>query len=159
MRENREKAEKYLTEYRILNKNEKIIREQMFEIEKMLGTLRISSLSTVPKHGGGSKYEDYLVNQISKKEELRIRLVIVTARKAMIKRSLEILSGNEFTVAERFYISGERKGAAEELMEKLGFEKSHIYRIKDAALDKIYNYLITACVESEGKGSNIIQEI
>ncbi len=132
----------------------------MFEIEKMLGTLRISNPSSVPKHGGGSKYEDYLVSQISKKEELRIRLVIVTSRQAMIKRSLEILSGNELAVIERFYIIGERKGAAEDLMEQLDFEKSHIYRIKDSALDKIYNYLVTVCGEYDCReNSDITQRI
>ena len=141
MNHNRIKAANFLKEYRKLCENEHFIREQMFQTEHLLKSLRISNPSTAPNFGGSSKYEDFLVSQISKKDELRIRLLVVTARKETLKRAIEILKGKEREVIERFFLSDISYGAAEELMEKLSLEKSQIYRIKDAALDKIYAYM------------------
>ncbi len=154
MNHNRVKAANFLKEYRQLCENEKFIREQMFQTEHLLKSLRISNPSASPNLGGGSRYEDFLVCQISKKEELRIRLLIVTARKETLKRAVEVLKGKERQVIERFFLYGAAYGAAEDLMEKLSLEKSQIYRIKDAALDKIY-----ACIsECPGEGSVILSE-
>ncbi len=136
------KAASFLKEYNLLKKNEKIVREQMYDTECMLHSLRISNPSASPNKGGGSRYEDFLVNQISKKEDLRLRLLIIETRKKFISRLLEILTPNEKAVIERFYLSENGKNAAEDMMYKLGFEKSQIYRLKDCALDKIGEYIV-----------------
>lgn len=148
MNQNRMKAARFLKEYRKLCENEHFIREQMFQTEHLLKSLRISNPSAAPNFGGSSKYEDFLVSQISKKEELRIRLLIVTTRKETLKRAIGILKVKEREVIERFFLSDASYGAAEELMEKLSLEKSQIYRIKDAALDKVYAYM-TECTGEE----------
>ncbi len=142
MKEHRRTAANFLKEYRKLRENEKIIREQMFQTERMLNSLRISNPASVPNFGGGSRYEDFLVTQISKKDELRLRLVIVTSRQETIKRIVGVLLGKERKVIERFFIEGEAAGAAEDLMESLMLEKSQIYRLKDSALDKIYTCIM-----------------
>ena len=137
----RQKAASFLKEYNALHKNEKVVREQIYDTECMLHSLRISNPISAPNKGGGSRYEDFLISQISKKEDLRLRLMIIETRKRYIQRVLEILSKNERRVIERFYLTEEGKNAAESLMEELGFEKSSIYRLKDSALDKIGEYI------------------
>ncbi len=143
MKENRKKAAEFLKEYRRLTENEKLIKEQIFLKEQLLQSIRISNPSTAPNVGGSSRYEDFLVRVISQKEELRLRLLIVSGRADTIRRIVDTLKGKERTVIERFYFRRSPR-AADDLMEVLSLEKSQIYRIKDAALDKIYAAM-TAC--------------
>lgn len=137
MNEKRERAVNYLQRFRRLCENEKIIREQMFAIERLMSTSRTSTLSAVPVKGGGNRYEDYIVNQISNKDDLKVRLAIISGQKAVFQHIIDSLPRHEKAVIERFYITGNSRGAADDLMEKLEFEKSHIYRIRDKALDRI----------------------
>lgn len=103
MNQNRMKAARFLKEYRKLCENEHFIREQMFQTEHLLKSLRISNPSAAPNFGGSSKYEDFLVSQISKKEELRIRLLIVTTRKETLKRAIGILKGKRTRSDRTFF--------------------------------------------------------
>ncbi len=148
MKEGKEKALEYLRHYRAVLENEKIIREQMFAIERLMSASRTAVLSAAPTHSGSSRYEDFIVNQISKKDELKVRLAVLTSQKSVFRMIMDNLTKRERIVIERFYFSETRKGAAEDLMEKLGFEKSHIYRIKDSALFHIADIIST--FEEEG---------
>ncbi len=137
MRQKKEKALAYIRQYQRVIENEKIIREQMFAIDRLMSASRVTTLSSVPTKGGASRYEDFVVNQIAKKDELKIRLAALMGQKSVFRMILESLPKRERIVIERFYISGARKGAVDDLTVLLGFEKSHIYRIKDSALCRI----------------------
>ena len=104
-------------------------------------SVSVSNPSAVPNHGGGSRYEDHLIGQIAKKDELNLRLGIVRMRREMILRMVNSLPPRQRTVIERFYITGVKGHAADDIMEWLSVEKSQVYRIKDAALDSIYRMM------------------
>lgn len=141
MNVNRQKAAGFLREYRLLCRSEKSINEQMCVIDRIMKSVSVSNPSAIPNCGGGSRYEDYLVNQIAKKDELRLRLAIVGMRKEMIMATVDRLSPKQRAVIDRFFISGGSERAADDLMELLAVEKSQVYRIKDAALDAVYRMM------------------
>lgn len=141
MNEIREKTANYIKSYSTTVNSERIIKEQLFDVERLLHSLRTSNMGSSPNHGGSSRYEDFLVSQISKKEELRLRLLICEMRKNNIIRMLDKLPPIDRKIIDRIFINGGKHGAVEDLMDKLGFEKSHIYRMKDRALDRLAEYM------------------
>ena len=116
MNEKREKAISYLRRFRKICENEKIIREQMFAIDRLMSASRTSTLTSVPTKGGSSRYEDFIVDQILKKDELKIRLAVLTGQKAIFSVIIESLPRRERDVIDRFYITGDSRGAADDLM-------------------------------------------
>lgn len=144
MNENRQRAAKFLREYPTLCKNEKIINEQMCVIDRAMHSISISSPSSIPNYGGCSRYEDYLIGQLNKKDELKLRLAIVRMRRESITGLVDRLPPRQRAVVTRFFITGGSEGAAEDIMEQMSIEKSQVYRLKDMALDSIYE-MMTEC--------------
>jgi len=94
-----------------------------------------SMLSPVPVHGGGTKIEDKLLDNIVERDRLKVTYKATKCLVNMIERGLRALDKNEYEVLYRFFINP-TKDHVEQLMSKLQYEKSQIYRIKDAALYK-----------------------
>ena len=89
----------------------------------------------VPVKGGQSKYEEMLINCIVEIERLSLDYEVTERLIKLTERGLSVLDDEEREVLESFYISGSER-CLDVLRERLGYEKSQIYRIKDRALQK-----------------------
>ena len=88
-----------------------------------------------PVKGGQSKYEEMLINCIVEIERLSINYEVTKRLIRLTEKGLSVLDSDAREVLESFYISGSER-CLEVLRERLGYEKSQIYRIKDRALQK-----------------------
>ena len=103
-------------------------------LEEQFDGLKSSGGST-PVKGGTSTYEDRIINNIVKRDRLKLNLKIVRRRMAGIERGLKELTREEHTVLYYFYI--DRPNHPIDIIRgKLYLEQSRIYQIKDAALYK-----------------------
>lgn len=94
-----------------------------------------SAGGTAPVKGGGSHYEDRIINNIVKRDRLKTNLKIVRHQLASIDRGIKGITKDEYTILEVFYINPPSK-PLELLKEKLYLEQSRIYQLKDIALYK-----------------------
>lgn len=84
-------------------------------------------------NSGISGFEDKLINNIAERERLRLNHQVVSGLVEMVDAALATLSERERLVLERFYIN-RCHGYIDRLCQELGYEKSHVYRLKDEAL-------------------------
>lgn len=91
--------------------------------------------SSSPIKGGGSKQEDRIINNIVKRERLKANLKIVRHQLEIIERGLRGVSDTERIILTAFYIDPPSR-PVELLKDKLNFEQSRIYQLKDIALYK-----------------------
>lgn len=97
--------------------------------------LRSAFSDSTPVQGGGNKTEDKMLNNLAEVERLKYSYAATKKLVEITERGLEGLSEDEKTVLQYFYITPISK-AVDDLCERLGYEKSQIYRIKDRALYK-----------------------
>ena len=113
------------------------IKDRIQSLEEQKFSIKSSSDDT-PVQGGGSKYEDKLLNLIVEQERLKHTYRANKFRVSLIEKGLASLNDVERTVVTEF--SKNRPGIAIEIIaDKTGYERAQIYRIYDAAL---YNYTI-----------------
>lgn len=143
MKVNREKAVKFLSEYAVLCKNEKLINEQMCVINRALESLSVGGASEIPADGG-TRYGEYLIDRMQKTDELKLRSAVVRMRKELITGIVDRLPERQRTVICRFFITGDSAGAADDLSEQLSVERSQVYRIRNSALDAVYDMMTGA---------------
>ena len=134
MNERIKSAHGLLSSYNTVIKQKQIIDEQMFSIFELYRGLSREENSLGGEGGLYSSYKDELKNKLV---ALKIRHGELFLRQRLINSLLDRLPLSEKTVLRRFYITGGSHGAADELMELLSFEKTHIYRLKDRGLEKI----------------------
>ncbi len=65
----------------------------------------------------------------------------------LIEDTVRRLPFPERRVLERYFLRGDRRGAAEDLMEELEFEKTHIYRLRDRGLEALGEIVMTEQLE------------
>lgn len=111
------------------------IQERIAILEEQFTGVKGATLDKVPSRGGGSNYEDKMINNIVERERLKLTYVVCSKLVRLIEKGLEGLSEKERRVLELFFISPAR-GNVERLMEELGYEKAQIYRIREDALYK-----------------------
>lgn len=111
-------------------------------ISERIATLKASKegvkacvIDKAPVKGGQSKYEEMLINCIVEIERLSLNYEVTERLIKLTERGLSVLDDEEREVLESFYISGSER-CLDVLRERLGYEKSQIYRIKDRALQK-----------------------
>ena len=134
MNERIKSAHGLLSSYNTVIKQKQIIDEQMFSIFELYRGLSREENSLGGEGGLYSSYKDELKNKLV---ALKIRHGELFLRQRLINSLLDRLPLSEKTVLRRFYVTGGSHGAADELMELLSFEKTHIYRLKDRGLEKI----------------------
>lgn len=129
----------FLSQYDTLQKSCKIIDEQMFEIMPLLRELkREENASTDTQNENVSRrFNKYLDGLTDEYKDLAMRKRLLNYRMKMIENVVSTLPKNERKVIERFFLSPNKHYAAEDLMEELEFEKTHIYRLRTRALDMI----------------------
>ncbi len=100
-------------------------------------SLRGPVLDDVPIHGGGSHYEDHLINEIVEADEKKRLLAINRQRVKMIERGLQSLSDEERAILEGFYIYPmSTYRCADILAEKLSYDRATVHRRRGAAMRK-----------------------
>lgn len=140
----KEEIVSYLEEYRELVFRQSDIEEQMFSFARLLReTKDDESQGKVQK-----RVEAFRRRLQEKLIALQYSLVTVSFRRKRIERVVAALPPSERAVIDRYYISGDHRGAAEELMEELGYEKSQIYRLRENGLRRIGRLLLTLEDES-----------
>ncbi|MBE6622133.1 MAG: hypothetical protein E7630_04190 [Ruminococcaceae bacterium] len=100
------------------------IDEQMFHLDRMILTAKADFGEQDMRH----------VNLLKARREQHYRRAWVAGARDVILQTVKRLPSPERQILERYYIDGDGHRAAEDLMEKLGFEKTHIYRLRDRAL-------------------------
>ena len=115
-------------------------------IKNRIAALRISQVGLKsaatdkePVKGGTSRHDDKLINNVVEIERLKRDYAVTDRLVKFIEKGLAGLSAEERDVLDCFYINQTHRDL-EALKEKLGYEKSQIYRIKDRAL---YIFTIT----------------
>ena len=124
-----------LREYMAIKDSLVSIPEELKALEIDMQLVRGTSYDKSPVQGGASGREDRLIDYIDKKGRLAENLRAATVRVRRIERGLAGLTDNERLVLHRFFISREH-GHVDRLCEELGYEKTAVYNIKDAALKK-----------------------
>ena len=124
-----------LREYEQVQQSLVNIPQEIKGLEMAMTALRGINFDKTPVEGGTSSYESRLIDNIDRRERLKINLEIARAKVERIGRGLAALSENEALVLRRFYIRRERD-YIDRLCEELGYEQAQIYRIKEAALRK-----------------------
>ena len=93
-----------------------------------------------PTRGGGTHWEDFLLNNIVERERLSLLLESNHKLVTIMDRGLSALNKEEHRVLELFFIYKQRDHI-ERLCQELSLEKSQIYRIKEQALYKFTMYM------------------
>lgn len=129
----------FLSQYNTLQKSCKIIDEQMFEIMPLLRELKReeNASADTQNENVSRRFNKYLDGLTDEYRELSMRKRLLNYRIKMIENVVSTLPKNERKVIERFFLSPNKHYAAEDLMEELEFEKTHIYRLRTRALDMI----------------------
>lgn len=95
-------------------------------------------LDDVPIHGGGSHYEDRILDNLVEREKKKALLEVNRQQIRAIERGLSALNKDERDVLEGFYIHPS-KGCVDSLIARLHCERATVYRIRTRAL---YNFTV-----------------
>lgn len=128
-------AEEKLRRYPAMRQAIRSIPEEIKRLEEQANTIRAARTDTVSSHGGVSRGEDRLLNNMAERQELEWALENADRWLKNTDRALKTLSREERTVLSRMLIYPE-EGAAQRLCMDLGVESSSIYRRRDNALRK-----------------------
>ena len=108
---------------------------QIAEVESMMTSIRSAGTDAVSVKGGGSGYDDKMINCLIEKEELQWSLKCTKLWTETTNKALSVLAPTEKRILERFYLIGGRN-AAEDLATEFYADRKSIYRWKDDALRK-----------------------
>ena len=123
-----------LRAYPVLCQSLARMKEQQAALDLQAGAVRSGFRDSEPVSGsGGSGAEDRLLSLIVKRERLNGNYAAVSKLVQQIEEALNHLDNKERLVLERFYIN-RCPNYVDRLCEELGYERSHIYNIKDGAL-------------------------
>lgn len=110
------------------------LKERIAELSARAEGLRAIS-ADAPVQGGASRQEYALINNIAERDRLRANLDVVQQLVSLIDKGLAVLDEDERYVLDMFYISRPSM-YLDKISDRLHFEKSQIYKIKDRALYK-----------------------
>ena len=133
-------AKEELRSYTKLCAAQQNLRERIAALEERKVAIRTSTVTPVPTHGGGSQYEDKLLDTIVQLDGLRAELAATETAVALIERGLAVLNDEEQLVLDKFYMNRTAR-YVEELCDTLAVEQASVYRMAKRAL---YNYTVAA---------------
>lgn len=133
MNNRRKSAVTFLSEYKKLKKEKEIVSDQIYCTAELYRELMRND-GAVAEHKSVSEYKVALERRIN---ELNARRGAIQLRMKLIDSIINRLSDVERFIIRRYYIDGDCKGAADDIMEMLSYEKTHVYRLRDKALDTI----------------------
>lgn len=106
------------------------------EIKRLEGafvSIRSATTDGTPVSGGTCTREDAMVNNITRREELKVAMREAAAWVKIVDGGLAVLDEEERHILDRFYIH-RAKGNVERLCDELHLEKTRVYELKDKAL-------------------------
>ncbi len=109
--------------------------DKIEQIDYEITTLRGVRADGNPVSGGTNAREDWLVENLSKKNELEMMIVIAKKHVDMVECGLSALLDEERKILSLFYIE-RPKDYIDRLCCDLGYEQSSLYYHKDIALRK-----------------------
>jgi hypothetical protein len=134
---NKEKAIELLKRYKLIQVRSRILREKLIALENLITSARGVACNSTPNRGGSSKFEDKLVDYIMRKDKTKVRLAAYAEELAGIEGALLELTEQERTALKIFFLDDGAKNRADTLCDILGYERSHIYRIREKALNHL----------------------
>lgn len=129
----KEEAKKELQMYEALKSSVINVQERLKWCEAQKTSVQSANTGTVPIQGGGSRYEDRLLDLIVQADRLRLTLNANRIRLKLIERGLAALSKQDRLILTVF-AENKPGDAVEILSEKLYLERAQIYRLWNAAL-------------------------
>ena len=111
------------------------MRQQMGALKAQFISIKGAATDKEPVMGGASRLEDKQLDNIVKRERLKLTYHATERLIDVIERGLSGLNEQERKVIDRFYIC-RTKDYIERLMNETGYEQAQIYRIKNDALYK-----------------------
>lgn len=109
------------------------IPEQIKALQGDLVSCKVACTDRSPVQGGGSVYEDNILNNIVKREKLKTNFDIVSKQVMNVHAALSKLDEKGLRVLEVLVIDRQGNGV-NRLMQEMNYEKSQVYRLKDKAL-------------------------
>ena len=106
---------------------------EMRRIEDDMNRIRSATTDGTPVSGGTSTREDALVNNIARREELKLAMKEALAWVKIVDSAMSVLDEEERHILDRFYIH-RAKGNVERLCDELHLEKTRVYELKDKAI-------------------------
>lgn len=135
-----------LEQYGARKQSLRSIPEEIALLESAAANIRSVTCDSVRVKGTGSGREDLLLSNLMKREELSWALEQAQRWVGLVESGLSVLSDEERSILEAFYIRNE-KGAADRLAGDLAMDVKTVYRRKDAALRR-FTIALCGCVES-----------
>ena len=109
------------------------IRQQLAALTEEAQSIRGALSDSTPVQGGESRQENRLLDNLVKRERLKITYHAAKRLVVLVEKGLAGLDEREKLIVEKFYIYP-RKGAADCLAQDFGCDKRHVYRLCDTAL-------------------------
>ena len=109
--------------------------EEIRELEYRRRSIRSAALDGTPVAGGTNKRDDRILSSMVLEEEYKENLHLVSRWLRRVERGFAILSEEEYSLLDRFYIHHE-KGAADRLAMDLGIDVKTVYWRANKALEK-----------------------
>jgi len=116
------------------------IKERIRSLEMRQISIKGSKTSSVPVYGGGSKWEDSMVDNIVERERLGMLLEADLVLLDIIERGLKALDATERLILKTFFID-RTENHIEKIANELKIEKSQVYRLKTQALQKFTTHM------------------
>ena len=139
MNNKRKIAADFILGYKKLKHEKEIVSDQMYCTAELYRELMRAEHSETDQ----GTFNDYKNGLERRMTELNARRGAIQLRMKLIDSIIDRLSEVERLIIKRYYIDGDCKGAADDIMEMLSYEKTHVYRLRDKALDIIYEMMIS----------------
>lgn len=130
----KDEAIEKLKRYDAMHTAQQNITREINRLKEEAFAIRRADPSATPVRSGGGRYDEQLMNNIVKRQELAWTLKQVKVWITNTDRGLQALSDEERHVLQRLYLYPQ-KGAIDKLCEELCLEQSSVYRRRDQALE------------------------
>ena len=130
----KDEAIEKLKRYDAMHAAQQNIAREIARLKEEAFAIRRADPEATPVRGSGGRYDEQLMNNIVKRQELAWTLKQVKLWITNTDRGLTALNDEERQVLQRMYLYPQ-KGAVDKLCEELGMEQSTVYRKRDQALE------------------------
>lgn len=109
--------------------------DEIAELERECGAIKSVRYDKTPVMGGTSGYEDSLISNINRRNQLNEKLENKKSKERRIQRALDTLTDEERFILRKAYIDY-APGYMWRLMDELHYEKTKLYNLRGFALGK-----------------------
>jgi DNA-directed RNA polymerase specialized sigma subunit len=107
--------------------------EELQRLTMEISRIRSATSDSTPVSGGTSTREDALINNIAKRDELKLARKISRIWVDQVDGAFSLLDEQERQILDYFFVH-RQKGNVDRLCEILGVERTRVYERKDDAL-------------------------